>query len=140
MTNGLGLEYVPPRNSKAEGYQDVAWTCAMLYERAHPVGFLSKAPILPGRVSRHAVALHVISGKLHRLAENRCTYGLSKHQETAEANLTRAANEIAAHYGCRAYVQGDPRGCSLYLIPAELHPESEDDSRYSSGHAVSRLS
>lgn len=126
----LGLEYVPPRNSKAESYQNVAWTCAELMKR-------SPEPMLPGRVSRHAVALHIISGKLHRLAEAQCNYGLKPRQESAERRLEKAASEIAAYYGMRAYHQGDPRGCSLYLIPAE-HPESEDASSYNRGHAVGR--
>lgn len=74
-----------------------------------------------------------------------------------EASLEADAREIASHYGLTCYFQGDPRGCSLYLIdpnmiPADLkvRPEARQrdmddarrdwiDSNYTRGHAVSRL-
>jgi len=47
-----------------------------------------------------------------------------------EARLEQQARDIATRYGCRLYVQGDPRGWPLYLIPNESGPAAEDDSRY----------
>jgi len=41
-----------------------------------------------------------------------------------EARLQRDAQAIAEHYGLRAYFQGDPRGCSLYLMDPASVPKS----------------
>ena len=68
--------------------------------------------------------LKEISHKLHRLDENACNYGLTKRQETREKNLEKEATELTEEMGklmektngLRIYRQGDPRGCSLYLI------------------------
>lgn len=48
-----------------------------------------------------------------------------------EASLVAKARAIAAAYGFRLYVQGDPRGWPLYLIP-DTYPATEDGSWYSS--------
>lgn len=48
-----------------------------------------------------------------------------------EERLTEKARAIAAAYGFRLYVQGDPRGWPLYLIP-DTYPATEDGSWYSS--------
>lgn len=49
--------------------------------------------------------------------------------------LLADAQEIAAHYGLRAYHQGDPRGCSLYLC----EPGDAANDNYNRGHAIFRL-
>lgn len=55
-----------------------------------------------------------------------------------EAGATRRASEVAARYGFRVYVQGDPRGWPLYLIRSADYPDATGDpSAYSSrGFAV----
>ena len=60
--------------------------------------------------------LQKIAKSLQRSHENACNYGLTKRQETRKANLMKKAQEIAKRLGFKAYEQGDPRGCSLYLI------------------------
>ena len=69
-----------------------------------------------------ASRLQEISHSLHTLDENECNWGLTKRQETRQANLEKEANEIAAARKLEAYHQGDPRGWSLYLI----NPGEED--------------
>jgi len=136
--------------------------------------------------ARHAVTLHRISGQLHRIAEHECNgdpgydcpkchgngWGCQACEGTGDAprmrRLRAQAREIAAHYGLRAYFQGDPRGCSLYLIDEGDIPAVERlgeyvysgdgdnpdpttlemreklrarwiESNYTRGHAVTRL-
>lgn len=74
--------------------------------------------------------LKKISKALHHLDECSCNYGLTKRQETRLEKLERRAEEIAARYGMFAYHQGDPRGCSLYLIT------EEQKDNYSDGIAI----
>jgi hypothetical protein len=53
------------------------------------------------------------------------------------ANLEQRVRDTVAPYGLRVYVQGDPRGWPLYLIPEESGDAREDDSRYNQrGFAV----
>lgn len=89
-----------------------------------------------------------LSKQIHRIDEQDCN-GYQDYQgnwdEAAELRedkrrerlLTRAA-EYAKRIGYTIYHQGDPRGCSLYLIPAG---ETENiDSRYNSiGIAIPSL-
>lgn len=60
--------------------------------------------------------LRKIAKIIHKLDENACNYGLSKSQQTRLENLLKKADTIAKRLGLRAYHQGDPRGCSLYLV------------------------
>ncbi len=57
-----------------------------------------------------------IARALHKLDEHNCNYGLTKRQEARKNRLHNLAQEIAGKMGLEAYHQGDPRGCSLYLI------------------------
>ena len=68
------------------------------------------------RFEYHLHELRKISKALHTQDENACNYGLTKRQETRVENLEKRAADIAEWYGLKAYHQGDPRGCSLYLI------------------------
>lgn len=45
-------------------------------------------------------------------------------------NLEAKAQAIATAYGFRLYVQGDPRGCPLYLIPEDVVPVAERLGEY----------
>lgn len=55
-----------------------------------------------------------------------------------EAGALKRINAVMARYpGLTAYVQGDPRGCALYIIRPGDVPEGADvDSYYSRGIAV----
>ena len=51
--------------------------------------------------------------------------------------LKRLAKIMAQHPSLRAYVQGDPRGCALYILRPGDVPEGKDaDAYYSRGIAV----
>lgn len=54
-----------------------------------------------------------------------------------ETGAIRRAKTIAAQYGLTAYIQGDPRGCALYLVrPQDAVPGVDIDGYYSRGIAV----
>ncbi len=78
--------------------------------------------------------LSKIARTLHKLDEGDCN-GRSergqKRADTRSANLEREAQGIAADFGLKAYHQGDPRGCSLYLIE-----KGQRDSYASEGIAI----
>jgi len=69
--NRLGPDWDPSNVGPQADAHAVAWTALHLddHHQAHPM--------LPGQVSRHAVALHVISGRLHRLDERACGENLT---------------------------------------------------------------
>lgn len=77
--------------------------------------------------------LRKLSKQLHRLDESACNYGLTARQEKRQDKLVKEANEWAGHLGMKCYHQGDPRGCSLYLVPLDF--KSEDD-QYTNGVAI----
>lgn len=123
--NTLGPDYRPKQDGREADAYAVACTVCFLTENAKEPGYYLPA--------RHAVALHVISGRLHRLAERSCNTGADV--EKAESRLVRAARDIAALYGLSIYHQSDPRGCSLYIGK----PEDMNGSTYNRGHAIVRL-
>lgn len=191
-----GLDLDAPRTGRGADAYEVACTADFLQRRqdVEPSRAIaaSDGAYAP---ARHATALHLISGRLHRLAERQCNEDLTCKACGGEgyrrngdgpryvignecracageglttgrtlARLERQAREIAEHYGCRAYFQRDPRGCSLYLVPQEIIPATEAemgryryacdqgrpatlaelqarwvDSCYTRGHAVGRL-
>ena len=61
-------------------------------------------------------ALRKISRSIHYLDEVECNYGKTPRQTTQLNNLLKKADELAKELKLRAYHQGDPRGCSLYLV------------------------
>jgi hypothetical protein len=139
MARKNGLDFDPSNvGAQADAY-NVADTAALLMARILAHRF-DKAPAgwYPRSASRHAVAFHVISGKLHRLDERRCSEPMDEAAaERRDASLMADAQEIAAHYGLTAYHQGDCRGCALYLVePADLNSRARS---YTDGHAVCRL-
>lgn len=77
--------------------------------------------------------LRKISKTLHRLDEGDCN-GRSEQGEkisaTREKNCMVEAQRLAGELGLEAYHQGDPRGCSLYLI------EHGTEDHYSAGIAI----
>jgi len=76
--------------------------------------------------------LQKISKSLHRSDEDACNYGLTHSQEVRKLHLLEKAQAIATMYGLVAYHQGDPRGCSLYLV---THIQADDDD-YTNGVAI----
>ena len=74
--------------------------------------------------------LRRIAKTIHTLDENACNYGLTPRQETRQANLMKRAGVLASELGLQAYHQGDPRGCSLYLV------ENMQDDDYTQGVAI----
>ena len=130
MARMNGLEIDAPREGIGRDCFEVASTVALLMARVH--AHLAVKADADGQFTsaRHACTLHKISGQLHRLNERSCN---GYPNEKAEARLWEQAQEIAAHYGLRAYHQTDPRGCALYLC----EPGQTDD--YSRGYAVVRI-
>jgi hypothetical protein len=107
----------------------------------------------------HAVALRRISLQLHRWHELECGTGngaVERDEETGKTywynavggfrspvpdRETKALKRLKAIMECyptlRAYVQGDPRGCALYILrPGDVPDGANDDSYYSHGVAV----
>lgn len=76
--------------------------------------------------------LQKISRSLHKLDENACNYGLTKRQETRQKNLLQEAQTLAQKLGLHTYHQGDPRGCSLYLV----EDTKDIDQYYTNGIAL----
>jgi len=126
----------------ADAYE-VACTASFLRDRLRVSG-----EHYPMQAARHAVTLHRISGRLHRIAEHECNgdpgYDCPKCNGngwdckscggTGDAPRTRKlradAELVAGYYRCRAYFQGDPRGCSIYLVPEEAIPAVERLGQY----------
>lgn len=79
--------------------------------------------------------LQKISRQLHKLSENSCNYGLTDKQEKRENKLIKKADDIAKEFNLRSYHQGDPRGCSLYLIE-EVEFLKGSSCDYTNGLAV----
>lgn len=138
-----GLDWNVPNDGKAADAYAVACTAAMLIHKTQD--FMDAAP--NREACRHATRLHVISGLLHRLNERSCNEGTNEMILRRCASLEDDALEIAEHYGLTCYFQGNPRGCSLYLIDPAIVPIISDerackawiDANYTRGHAVVRL-
>jgi len=61
----------------------------------------------------------------------------SPYQDHETGALKRLAAIMASHPTLQAYVQGDPRGCALYIIRPGDVPEGQTvDSCYSRGIAI----
>lgn len=148
------LDAEVPRSGRAADAYEVASTAATLRAIVEHNAALPAASDGRYATARHAVTLHRISGRLHRIAERECNgvpgydcpkckgdgWGCEKCGGTGDApatlRLRRQAREIAEHYGCRAYFQGDPRGCALYLVPESLLPATlADVPDYLKGYA-----
>jgi len=74
--------------------------------------------------------LRKLANQLHHLDEASCNYGLTDRQEKREEKLEKIANDFAKKIGFLAYHQGDPRGCSLYLVTKDMGND------YSKGVAI----
>lgn len=106
-----------------------------------------------------AWALRRISMTLHRWSEHECNGAIQRDGERGDGKpfwyntftgrkigpapdrergaLKRLEKIMAAYPDLKAYVQGDPRGCSLYIIRPGDVPEGKDaDAYYNRGIAV----
>lgn len=105
-------------------------------------------------------ALRRIEMTLHRWSENECNGDIERDEVTQKTYRTYGHNgpgpvrryptadkekgalkrldAIMARYPqFKAYYQGDPRGCSLYLVPVkDLEGGKDIDAYYSRGYAV----
>lgn len=55
---------------------------------------------------------------------------LTRRAPDREKGATARAGSIAGKYGLTVYVQGDPRGCALYLLRPGDVPEGKDAGAY----------
>lgn len=118
------------------------------------------AQIIACGISREdAAALRRISMTLHRWHEHECNGAIQREGDRGDGApfwhstfdgrklyrapdrergaLRRLENIMARYSELRAYVQGDPRGCALYIIRPGDVPEGRDpDSCYSRGIPV----
>ena len=74
-----------------------------------------------------------ISKALRNSFEAECNYGDSPRREKRQDRLIAKAKEIAEWAGLAIYVQGDPRGCSLYLVENDGKSHASD---YTNGIAI----
>ena len=76
-----------------------------------------------------------ISGSLRKSYEFSCNYPQTEEQEVRrdkrEERLENEAESLCKEMGMYCYVQTDPRGCSVYVIPPE-HIAGDWNQRYSS--------
>ena len=99
-----------------------------------------------------AMALRTISKKLHKWHEYECGVdwgGVERDEITGECTwynsrtgtrapypdletpqLKRLAKIMANYPDLKSYIQGDPRGCALYILRPGDVPEGEDPSAY----------
>jgi len=83
----------------------------------------------------HILLLMKSARSLHGLQETHCNQGLSPKEERRGKTIAHKAALSAQALGFSLYVQGDPRGSPLYLLP--IHITREEAPRfYSSGIAV----
>jgi hypothetical protein len=160
-----GLDIQAPRSGRGCDAYEVARTAVFLATRGRADGD-ETAPYPDMHLARHATALHVISGRLHRIHERQCNEDLGCPRCQGEghlpknergivvrclsclgtgstvgrtlARLERQALDIAEHYRCRLHV-ADGGLAGLYLIPCEAQDAAKDESNPNIGHAVARM-
>lgn len=117
-------------------------------------------PLERAGISRSdAFALRRVSMQLHRWHERECgtSYGcVERDEETGKTYwldsytgrrtptrdmetlaLKRLGKILAAYPDLKPYIQGDPRGCALYILrPGDVPAGEQVDSYYSRGLAV----
>jgi len=80
--------------------------------------------------------LQKVSQKLHRYHEKYCNCGLTPRQEKRYDKLVEQAKELAEKLELKAYIQGDPRGGALYLVPKEWTDEEARMYYFPHGMAI----
>jgi len=82
-------------------------------------GVLREEPTMPRAVVRALChRLMVLASRAHRLAEDRCNYGLDDEQEREDEANDSEATELVSGFGegFGLHIQGDPRGVVFKLI------------------------
>jgi hypothetical protein len=75
------------------------------------------------------------TGKTHWL--NSRTMRRSPFPDREKGALKRLTKIMTRYPELRAYIQGDPRGCALYILrPGDVPKGADDDAYYSRGIAV----
>lgn len=155
--NPFGLEFSPSNAGKEADAYEVASTVVVLHRKSVEGGY---------SICRHATALHVISGKLHRLAERQCYEdltcprcqgdGLNRSGRDVEAatsarsdcracagsGLTTGRREAAYQAAAREIATHYGLSCYFQGDPrgCSLYiGENLTDSNYNCSHAVTRL-
>jgi hypothetical protein len=78
-------------------------------------------------------ALRKLQRAIHHLHEAMCSGEITPRQDKRYDRLVGEAKQEAAYLGGKAYIQGDPRGCALYVYwPADLPQGASIDTCYSS--------
>lgn len=75
--------------------------------------------------------LRKISRSLRKSFEMDCNYGETPRRTKTQDRLINRAKGLAHNIGYKIYVQGDPRGCALYLIDSSMN-----DGNYNNGIAL----
>jgi len=76
--------------------------------------------------------LRPISRLLRKYHEHECNYGeLTTRQQKRYNKELERAKELANDLGFKLFLQGDPRGCALYIIDDTMNA-----SNYSNGLAI----
>ena len=121
-----------------------------LYNRLDAMGFDVDEVDALCRIERTLSrwAEHECNGNIEREGDNAdgkpfwSSPGLGRHMMYPIADRERGAIRrldaiMARHVGFKSYVQGDPRGCALYIVPdADVPPGADIGSYYTRGIAV----
>ena len=78
-------------------------------------------------------ALLPISKSLNNSFTADCNFGNNPRREKKQERLIAKAKEIAENINMTVYIQGDPRGCSLYLVSKN---EKSPRENYTNGIAI----
>lgn len=129
-----GLDWNVPQDGKAADAYNVAQTTLALESRRRNRADHG-APLTPYDAARHATRLHVISGRLWRLAEREVNGNYGEAQGRQCSSLQDDAREIAAHYGLECSFGGIVNGGLVIGTPEQL--SKVDPERH--GHVIRRL-
>ena len=65
-----------------------------------------------------------VAKRLNRFHEARCNREMTDRDNKVHDRYRAKAQDLADSLGLKAFIQGDPRGMPLYLVPQTLeHPE-----------------
>jgi len=72
-----------------------------------------------------------IAKRISSIDLRECNHGITDRLEKKRNKLIAEAEEITEQVGLKIYHQGDPRGCSLYIID-----DTMDSTTYNRGIAI----
>ena len=92
------------------------------------------------RMRNYGRLIQRIARRLHKLDEKSCNVPMNDKQEASHekriVSLILQARAEAEPHGFQVYHQGDPRGCSLYLVKPEDLRGLDIESAYDRGLSV----